>query len=153
MTARKNKKKKRTRFWYIQDWGIYVSHTPIFVGYTEREALKVMKGNNFVPKMVELFEKDIEPEDYSKNKAGFIWHKDGYTALFLTEFDGSWYSYDSLMHECMHLVLCQLGEWMHFITYDEDRKAIEIEQEGIAYAHEFLFRSIRRRLQKAFGYE
>jgi hypothetical protein len=104
---------------------------------------------------VAAFEKDMdEDEKLHETTAGFVWHSDdyAYTALFLSKFIDIWPSYETLMHECTHLVLNVLAAGHSFIDFHSGEKK-QIEHEGIAYQHEYLFRSIRRRLQKAFGYD
>jgi len=140
------KKKKRTKFWYIQEWGTYNTQTPVFVGYSCKEVTKVMEGRkDWKKEILEAWKKDGMHEYDADGKSGTVWRHEGYTLLMLRDWDGSWKSLDNLLHETMHLVLGHLGMSKYFVRSSED-----IEQEGLAYQQEFLFRQIRRRLNCAF---
>lgn len=147
------KGKAPKKFWYIQDWGTYSNQTAVFIGYTESEALTVMKKAKFDKDTVARFEKDIFTDaNFVATVSGFVWHdtQTPRTMLFMPEFKDTWISYETLMHECVHLTLNGLVKERRFVDFIGGRH--HLEQEGIAYQVEYLFRSVRKRLQKEFGY-
>lgn len=146
-------KRRRIKFWYTQDWGTYDDKTLVFVGYTEREALAQMKRAKLNKRDIAIFEMDLMKDeiDFDDFVAGSAWYRQQsqHSAIFLPSFTNTMESYETLMHECLHLTLYVMSR-RNFID-SEDGKIL-IEQEGIAYQFEYLFHNIRRRLQKAYGY-
>ena len=81
-------------------------------------------------------------------KLGWCWiHKDGYLVLSIQRFEDTWDDYETILHECFHIVIAILGVSKMFINHSRE----VIEEEGMAYLQEYLFRGIRRKLQKAFN--
>jgi len=138
------KKKKLTRFWYIQDWGTYNVQTPVFFGYTIPEITRIMNKIEIKQEAKNLWNNDSKMTDeVFENKSGGVWRNSGYTLLYLPKFEDTWDLYETILHECVHLVLYQLGGHKMFIN----QSCNSIEEEGLAYQIEFLFRAIRRKLQ------
>lgn len=152
MAAKKpSQSKVSKKFWYVQDWGTYPNQTLVFIGYTEPEALVVMKKEKMNKETTAHFEKDIFTDvNFVASVAGFVWHdtETAATLLFLPKFEDDWHSYEVLMHEVVHLVLNGLVKDRRFVDFVGSRH--HLEQEGIAYQVEYLFRSIRRRLQQEY---
>lgn len=139
------------KFWYLQGWGTYPNQTLIFIGYTEPEALAVMEKEKMDKETTAHFKKDIfTDQNFVATVAGFVWHDTdtSCTIMFLPKFEDKWASYETLMHECIHLVLNALVKERRFVDFVGGRH--HLEQEGIAYQVEFLFRSIRQKLQKEY---
>lgn len=131
------------KFWYIQDWGTYTCQTPVFVGYTPKEMLKVMKKQNWNKEVVKKFEGECEElTEYAEGKNGFVWSYEGWTLLSFPHWKGTWDDIETLVHECFHLVVAQLAKSKAFVRSTDD-----IEEEGMAYQLEYLFRNIRIRLE------
>ena len=142
---KKNRRKKPTKLWFIQDWGSYSAKTPVFIGYSIPEITKVIKRLNIKEKVKELWIQDHNmTSDIFANKSGGIWKNSGFTLLFLPKLEDTWDLYETILHECFHLVIYQLGQQRMFIN--DTTKTIE--EEGLAYQIEFLFREIRRKIQK-----
>ena len=131
------------KYWYVQDWGTYGNETPVFVGYTIPEITKIMKKQDWSPKIIAEWCKDWDDRDnVFKDVAGGVWSCHGSTLLYLPSWNGSWNNYETLMHECFHLIIAGLGKGKLFINEGS------IEEEGMAYQLEYLFRNIRIKLQK-----
>lgn len=142
----KKKVKHRKKFYYIQDWGTYSVETPIIVGYTPKEITKLVKNSKWKDEVKSLWsESDF---DHLLEKGCALTLRDkGYTIVILESFQNNWSFYETLMHECFHLVVYVLGEERAFVNSSTDT----IEDEGMAYQLEYLFRGIRTNLQKAFA--
>lgn len=131
------------KFWYIQDWGTYGNQTLVFVGYTIPEITKIIKKKGFKSNIVAEWCKDWEGmENTFKNVAGGVWSNDGATVLYLPKWEDNWDNYETLLHECFHLVMAGLAKGKLFVNEGS------IEEEGMAYQLEYLFRHIRIKLQK-----
>lgn len=141
----KKKKTKRTKYWYLQDWGTYTTQTPVFVGYTPAEICVVLKRQkNFNKAAVTAFVHDLESSEKAfKTVQGGIWTSDnGYALMYLPKYEGTWSDIETLVHECFHLVIGQLGRAKMLINHSTE----SVEEEALAYQHEYLWRSIRRKL-------
>jgi hypothetical protein len=64
--------------------------------------------------------------------------KDRSVILYLREWVRDWHSYETLLHEIVHAV--------QYIF--EDCRGLWSENEAVAYQIEYLFRSIRRKLDR-----
>lgn len=130
------------KYWYIQEWGSYNNQTPVFVGYTTKEITSIIKRQKWNKEVVKKWCDDEDLEKFMEGKNGAVWSYEGWTLLYLPKWDGSWDDYETLMHECFHMVIGQLGVQKAFINGER------IEEEAMAYQQEFLFRNIRRKLQQ-----
>lgn len=144
------KKNKSKKFWYIQNWGTYSNQTPIFVGYSADEITKELKNKRFEIKkdVIETWQSDIEStrKVMSDSNTGAVWFKDGLSLLWLPDFKDDWKHLETIIHECFHLVIGILGREKMMVNFSSNT----IEEEAMAYQHEFLFRSIRRKLQEKY---
>lgn len=115
---------------------------PVFVGYTNDEITKIIKRQkNWKKELRELWEN----HGGFKTELGGIVFDGGYTILFLKGFEDVWEDYETLMHECFHIVM-KMAQARLLINHTTNT----IEEEALAYQQEYLFRSIRRKLQDAF---
>lgn len=143
------KKKKRTKYWYLQDWGTYTTQTPVFVGYTPAEICATLKRQkDFNKEAVAEFCEDIdETEKVFKTVQGGIWFtKTGFSIMYLPKYEGSWSDIETLVHECFHLVINQLGKSKMLINHSTQT----VEEEALAYQQEYLWKNIRYKLGEAF---
>lgn len=149
MKKRGNLKKKRTKFWYIQSCGTYTSDIPVFVGYTVKEITQIVKKQNWKKEPKDAWIKNYDEDNlvFDESKTGGVWFSQGYAILWLREFKNDWTSYETIMHECFHLVVNLLGKSKMMINNSNG----VVEEEAMAYQQEFLFREIRRKLQNAFS--
>ena len=143
--------KKRTKFWYIQDCGTYKAEIPVFVGYSESEITAIIKKQKSWKK--EAVSAWVEEHTDGKEdttmigKLGWCWiHQDGWLVFSLGKFEDTWDDYETILHECFHIVIAILGISKMFINHSRG----VIEEEGMAYLQEYLFRGIRKKLQSAF---
>lgn len=143
-------KKKRTKFWYLQDCGTYTAEIPVFVGYSINEITKIIKRQKNWKKasITAWIDEHLENDDSTlKGKQGWCWlHQDGWCVLSLAKFEDTWDDYETIMHECFHLTIAILGGSKQFINHSRE----VIEEEGMAYFQEYIFRGIRRKLQRTF---
>lgn len=77
-----------------------------------------------------------------KHSTGSMCFKDGFSLFRMPKFEDDWDDLETIMHECFHATMFILGRNKAFINHTADT----IEDEGMAYFHEYLFRSIRRKL-------
>lgn len=139
--------KTKTKFWYIQDWGTYDVQTLVCVGYSIPEITKIVNRIKIKQEARNAWNADMRStEAFMAEKSGGVWRSKGYTVLYLPVFEDAWNIYETLMHECLHLVVYQLGQCKMFINMSDGT----IEEEGLAYQQEYLFRAIRRKLQNHF---
>lgn len=133
-------KQMRKKYWYLQDWGTYNNQTPVFVGYTVKEITTIIKRQKWNKEAVKKWCEDEDLAEFMEGKNGAVWKYEGWTLLYLPSWNGTWDDIETLVHECFHLVVGQLGGQKAFINGGS------IEEEGMAYQQEYLFRSIRRKL-------
>lgn len=144
MSARRPKPIKK--FFFIQGWGTYSNETPVFVGHTRKEITEVMKKQKLRKEAIDLWEQSITEETaYTESASGFFWHNNGYSVISLPSFEDDWVHLDTVLHECFHATLIILGNSKAFIQGRD-----KIEDEGLAYQCEFLFREIRKKLQDEY---
>lgn len=142
--------KKTKKFWYLQDGGTYSFQIPVFVGYTIPEVVEVLKKQKGLnPEAIKEFVDGVEMATKSfHGKQGGVWSTDsGWSILFLPSWEGSWNDIETLVHECFHLTINMLGRGKMMINCSSGT----IEEEAIAYNQEYLWRNIRRRLEKAYS--
>lgn len=143
------RKLKRKKYWYIQDWGSYRNETPIFVGYSVKEITAIIKRQkNWLKQPVEAWVKGQgDSEQYFSNQRdGGIWFHEGWTVFWLKKYEDTWDDYETIMHECFHLVINICGRNKAMVNHSTQ----VIEEEAMAYQQEYLFRNIREKLQKEF---
>ncbi len=131
-------KHKKKPFAFTQDFGTYNHEMPVFVGMTKAEATKWCKSKKFVPKFMAFLEDCPEFIDDRKGlkQLGCLYLGSGYYALWLSPYEDTWAYWEVLIHELTH-----------FIDEFSKDKHMEGETEARAYLLEFMFRSIRRKLQ------
>lgn len=156
MSIKKKKEKTQRpkpigKFSFIQDWGTYQTRTPVFVGFSDKEITKALERMPFSDKFLTLWKKDLERDWEPHDRInGYFWSREGCSVLSLATFEDTWFDLDTINHECFHAVMFILASEKKLATYDYDTKEIDFEHEGLAYAHEYLVRSIRTKLQDEF---
>jgi hypothetical protein len=130
--------KKSKKFAYCQDWGTYSNETLVTVGMNCTEMLAYIKRNRF--QFSETFPaklKSFFDDEKGKSCAGACIFDDGRSILYFPSWYNCWDNWETLLHECYHLVfrICMRNKGMG----DED--------EAIAYQLEYLFRNIRLKLK------
>lgn len=123
---------------YSQGWGTYPNQTIVSVGMTAREVIDWMKKQKKCnKKFLESYEASEEFNDIS-NVKGLAWSDidHGFSVLMLSDWKNDWNHFDTLLHECCHLVHHILGK----------SRAMMDEDEAKAYQTEHLFREIRNNL-------
>lgn len=137
----KKDKRRRKKFAYFQDTGIYENVFPVLVGYKQTDIEKWVE-KNCTKEFTKTFLEESRDENWmSSGCDGLIWYKHGFLLLWLKDWDERyfWNTYDILMHECMHIV-----QWL------SEYKSMREEWESEAYLQEYLCKQIRRELNKAF---
>lgn len=137
----RKKKKKEQKFAYIQEWGTYSNETIVSVGMTAEEILDWLKKNNGSKKFIDFINKDARKEVermISERVGGLFLPCEGASLLWLCEWKNNWEQIEILVHEVHHAVQAILGRHRNMMQEDE----------ALAYQQQFLFREIRRKLQK-----
>ena len=146
---RRLNKKIPEKFWYLQDGGTYTFQIPVFIGYTIPEIGAILrKQKSFNKEAVKSFLDEIEDAtEKLHGKQGGIWStQTGWSLMYLPEWKGTWNDIETLVHECFHLTINQLGRHRLFINHSTST----IEEEAMAYCQEYLWKSIRKRLSNHF---
>ena len=133
-------KQIKKKYWYLQDWGTYNNQTPVFVGYTIKEITTIIKKQDWNKEAIKKWCEDEDLAEFMEGKNGGVWKYDGWTLLYLPSWHGTWDDIETLVHECFHLTVAVLGHQKAFVNGGN------VEEEGMAYQQEYLFRSIRRKL-------
>lgn len=124
---------------FIQPIDPYRQDMIVAAGATKNDILRFCKKKKVIKEFIDII-KDAEAFNIQKEKLGvFYWEKKGEHLLFLLllrPFKDVWEYWECLIHELAHTVQ-KLAE----------DKMMEDEDEARAYLQDFLFRSIRRRLQ------
>lgn len=132
--------KKIKKFAYIQNWGTYDQETLVCVGMSPEEILAYAKKHKFNKQTIKNFENEIPKLNKLYQGGCAITCVSGNTTcLILRNYEDTWSYWETLMHECYHLVYHVFG-----------RNLMSTEEEAFAYQLEFMFRSIRRKLQNKF---
>ncbi len=137
-------KKKKGKFIYAQDWGTYQQDTVVAVNCTKDDIVKWCEKNttkNFLAIFNKKEQEGLGEMTKEGGASGCVWYQDGYSILWIRDYENSFRFYDTLVHECLHLV--QFGLIEH--------RSFQGENEGQAYQQEFLHRSIRRRLSSHYA--
>ena len=133
--------KKNKEMMFVQTCETYQNEILVLVGATDKNKLfrylkKIKARADFSLWVLEDFS-DWEKNIKSEKKGLFCWNKnvEG-LVLFLRPLKNDWEYWETLMHEIQHIV-------QHLAKC----KGMNDEPEAQAYLFEFLFRSIRRKLQ------
>ena len=126
---------------FVQDTGVYNDEILVVAGITDKtKVLSFLKRYKADKKFSEWIAQDFDIwiEGIKKeNKASFCFNKDANgIVLILCSPKDTWDYWETLMHEVHHAVF-NLSV----------RKSLIEEMEAQAYLMEYLFRSIRRKLQ------
>lgn len=136
------KKPKAKKFIYIQDGGTYSNEVLIGVGVTAEDIIRYVKrnglnfSNDFPRKLRASFNNEARA-----NAAGRTLFNEGRSILWLPEWRKDWEHFETLLHECWHLVHRTLVV----------NKSMEMEDEAQAYQLEYWFHNIRLRLEKQYA--
>ena len=90
---------------------------------------------------VAQFEKDHaagEQDFFTDAHSGAVWICDGRYVMWFPSYEDTWKFWECLLHETNHVVFSLARD-----------KNMQDETEAQAYLHEYLFKHIRRKLQKA----
>ena len=132
--------KKIKKLIFVQDCAQYKCEFVVSLGYTYEEIIKYAKKEKFekffLENMAHAKENYWESVYGKKSFVCIDEEKSHPFCMILKEFKDEWEFYEILMHECLHIVQaivksCQMHK----------------EDESEAYLLEYLFRSIRRKLQ------
>lgn len=128
--------KRKKPFAFILDWGLFPDQTLVVVGTKSLEeikalAKKIKASKAFIDDLNSLVEYTDKPF-FGRCKGN------GSSVLQLPPYEDTWVFWETLMHELHHAV---------YLTLDIGRD-MRGEVEALAYAHESLFRIVRRGLQK-----
>lgn len=131
--------KKMRKIIFVQDYGTHTDQLLVCVGVSNKEIIAYCKNkkNKIVPEFADWVEKTIDEKTIEKNKGTFAWNDNmNGTVLHLKKNEDTWDFWETLIHELHHAV-------EHFRV----KKAMQDEPEALAYQQEYLFRSIRKKLQ------
>lgn len=135
--------KKRKPLIFVQDFGTYTNEMLVLVGVENKKEvftyLKRIKAKvDFSKWVLEDFDSWKERIEEKKQKGLFCWNDEVEgTVLLLRPFEDTWEYWEVLLHEIHHAV-----------DYLVKNNLMEKEIEAQAYLFEYLFRSIRRKLQR-----
>lgn len=134
----KPRKQKRSSkpLLFVQNHGTLSNETLVAIGATGDEMvayLKRIKANKGMIEWVRTW-KDSKP-----SPTGWVRTESekGWTVLWLRAYEDTWDYWEVMIHELSHL--------MDFVM--NDQKSMQGETEARAYQAEYLFRSIRRKIQ------
>lgn len=133
------KKKKSDEYWiFKQDTGIFKHEILITVGATTEQVLKsLIDAEDSIKELAEAHDEQFK-ELVDSKMAGYALcdRVSKHIILALGSYQDDWYYWETLAHELHHVV-----------EYMSDFKLLDGELEAKAYLFEYLFRSIRRKLQ------
>ena len=133
-------KYKEGRIIFIQPLDPYRHDIIVAAGATKEDILRFCKKEKVIREFTDIIREEVDAFPIAINKLGlFFWRKKGERLLFLLllrPFQDKWEYWECLIHELAHVV--------QRLAVD---KMMESEDEARAYLQEFLFRSIRRKLQ------
>jgi len=139
-SMKKKKQKKNVPFAFIQDFGTYQDDMFVIVGAKSREDIvKVAKSARIKKSLIKYLSEGDIGTDFKEAGSIVSFTQDGTEnmVLFLHYWKNCWDFWETLMHELHHVV--------HF--HIAVARRMEKEAEALAYQQEYLFRSIRRKLQ------
>lgn len=134
----KKRKSKKKSIMFVQDLGFYTDEVLVLSGVTDKkEVFKYLKKTKVNVKFAKyvLEEFDSWNEKMKLNLGLYCWGEFG-KVLVLRGIKDDWDYWQTLMHELHHLV-----------THVSQIKGFQSEMENQAYLFEYLFKSIRRKLQ------
>jgi len=136
------KKPKVKKFIYIQDGGTYSNEVLIGVSVTTEDIIRYVKRNglNFSDGFLRKLRASFNNEACA-NASGRTIFDEGRSILWLPAWRQDWDHFETLMHECWHLVHRTLLV----------NKGMEMEDEAQAYQLEYWFHHIRENLEKRYG--
>ena len=128
---------KPTIFW--QDTGIFGDDFVFAIGKNKKQILAfAKKADSHVKRLLE----ELEDQDLSKElRTGMTLagrHTNVVALIYLPEMSDTWYSWETLMHECHHAVY-----------HVSKKNGFEEEMEAQAYLFVHLFHNIRRKIMQA----
>ena len=130
----KTRIKKPTIF--IQDYGTYKYEILVIAGASHKEVITYAKKNKLRKSFQNWIKNNNKAFELAENKQGIFCWSDYGKMLIIKPVKDDWEYWECLAHEIHHVV--------HQIS---KQTMMEDEMEGQAYLFEFLFRSIRRKLQ------
>lgn len=135
-------KKKIFNLGFVQEWGTYPNQTLVCVGLTVDEliaAAKKYKSNkNFMDWI--LKQKEMLADKMIGSKGFFAYSPHCQSILWIKEWEDNWENMETLIHETFHAVYDMLGV----------NKGMTTESEALAYQQEYLFKQIRRFINKHY---
>ena len=132
----KYRKKSKKPIIFIQDTGTYSNELIVCAGGTKEDVLKHFKKRRDVKKNALEWLTAKAWEVFKEHKAVTYTDDSGRAIIVTRVYEDTWDYWETLMHELHHYVR-SFSQW----------KLMEKEDEALAYLHEYLFRSIRRKLQ------
>ena len=136
---RKKRKKSKRPVIFVQEYGTYTNEVLVAAGAAKEQVLSFLKRIKAKKDYIEWLRTDEKIWQLGKEKKGlFAWNDnvEG-TLLLLRPHEDAWEYAETLIHELHHLV-----------QVFSKKAMMENEMEAQAYLQEFLFRSIRQKLQK-----
>lgn len=116
---------------------LYQQDFIVAVGATKKDVLAYLKRTDAKKEWVDFVENSDKAFGLLEEKATAAFSWSGKANMFLLKpYKDTWEYWETLMHECTHAT-----QWMG------RSMRMESEDEALAYFHEWLFRSIRRKLQ------
>ena len=136
-----NTEGKPFKTWFIQDWGTYENKTLVIVGHTKAEILPILKKANSSEGIIKEW-LDEEDDGVLESSAGFVmkFGAGANTLLWLRDCDKTLDWHDILVHEVLHLIQEGLMQY----------RCMSEEWEAQAYQQQYLVKSIRDKIYKAF---
>lgn len=141
-TKKTRKPKKESyigkRMMFVQEWGAVPTATPIVIGLNHAQIMSRAKRMKFKKEYLEWLEKEKDgiTEEIKSGVLGFCIMHDNRTFMWMQSCnDDDWTYWETLLHETSHLC-----------DYVLRHRNMQNETEARAYTHEYLFRSIRRKV-------
>jgi len=135
------KKPKIKKLLYIQDGGTYSNEVLVTVGTTADDIIKYVTRNGF--KFSANFADSLQASFTNEERvkaSGLTMFDEGRAILWLPEWRKDWEHFETLLHECWHLVHRTLLV----------NKCMKMEDEAQAYQLEYWFHNIRLKLEKHY---
>lgn len=132
----KKRSRRPKKLVFIQDWGSYSNETVVAVGATHKDVMDFVAKLRLEKGIIKWLEDLKDITEKIEDKAYTV-SRDGRTLLWMPAYEDCWEYWETLIHEINHLIDFVLVE----------RKRMSPETEAKSYQFEYLFRSIRRKLQ------
>ena len=133
------KTKKVKKLFFIQDGGTYSNEILLTVGTDTEDIIRYRKSHNL--NFSEDFARKLRASPEMPNAAGRTMFDGGRSILWLPDWGQDWEHYETLLHECWHLVHRALVV----------NKCMDMEDEAQAYQLEYWFHNLRERLDKHYA--